>query len=102
MPVALTAFPIVPPSGQTIRVTQGYDGDRSHNLQPYAVDLVFSTLGSVAGAEVRMVTGGTIVGIHRVDDNDFGLYVTVQHDGGFYATYAHFSSIATNFELGKY
>lgn len=89
-PVALDVLPV-----GDVPVTQGYGGDFSHNNM-HAIDF---SVGS--GTPLLAVAPGRVVAIrYDGDPSDsnayaFGTYITVKHDGGFYATYAHLSRVDT-------
>lgn len=85
-PVAFSQFPV---KGKF--VTQGYGGDRSHNNNPYSIDFRASM-----GDAYYSVAPGTVVYVDRVGKRDWGNFVTILHDGGVYATYAHFGRIKVN------
>jgi Ca2+-binding RTX toxin-like protein len=88
-PVQLTHLPLV-----TSQVTQGFGGLTSHVNQPYSVDFA-----AISGTEVRAMGHGRVwsirTGITGINTAEGGLgnFVTVLHDGGVYATYAHLSSV---------
>jgi VCBS repeat-containing protein len=96
-PIALQQYPL---AGTPV-VTQGYGGDTSHGEGSdlgsarieYAVD--FSTGTTTASAPA----GGVVVAVRNNStgngdkaDGGLGNFVTIFHDGGYYATYAHLSS----------
>src|SRR3989304_7027137 len=93
MPIALTQFP----RSGTITVTQGYGGDTSHNVNSWSVD--FSALSGTSGLSVL---SGTVVaartGSFTGDSNagGYGNFVTILHTGGFYATYAHLTTVGVS------
>jgi hypothetical protein len=72
-------------------VTQGYGGDTSHNIQLYAIDF-----RARMGDAYYSVGPGVVVRVVRAGKNDWGNFVTILHDGGVYATYAHFGRIKVN------
>ena len=92
-PVALAQLPLAGP----VVVTQGYGGDTSHGNQPYSVDFRASS-----GNDIYSVANGKVVGIRTgssgIDTGfgGYGNYITILHDGGIYATYAHLSSISVS------
>jgi murein DD-endopeptidase MepM/ murein hydrolase activator NlpD len=90
-PVALDVFPL---AGTPI-VTQGYGGDVSHNTNTYSVDF-----SAAIGTPVQATGHGIVVSIRTdssgqgdLTEGGYGNFVTVLQDGGFYATYAHFSEV---------
>jgi Ca2+-binding RTX toxin-like protein len=88
-PIGISHLPFVVSS----IVTQGYGGDTSHNIQPYSIDFA-----AKEKTPVMAIASGIVVGLRTGSFNGdkaqgmYGNYVTVRHDDGTYATYAHFYS----------
>ena len=95
-PIALTQFPL----GGTIIVTQGYGGDTSHGNNPWSIDF-----SAAENTPILAVRSGTVVAIRTGSSNGdtvaggYGNFVTIEHTGGFFATYAHLKT--DNVNLGQ-
>jgi hypothetical protein len=98
--VALTIYPATGVNS----IGQGnYDNDDSHSpgtARQWAYDFL-----TPKGLDVHALAGGTVVAVR--DDlpgafRGYGDVITIQHEGGFYATYAHLTAFSTALTVGMH
>jgi len=87
-------------SGETWIVTRGYNTGTHVGTDLYALDFSLSACDAY-GKPIVAVAGGTVVfaggtSANTCGSGGYGLYVTIDHGGGFVSLYGHNSSLAVS------